>query len=377
MKSLVRAWALAGLACASGLLAALPAAAAAAASAAAASTVDYADAANWLCRPGRADVCAEPLTSTVVSPADGSLTRKTYAPDPAAPIDCFYVYPTVSHQLTANADTTLDPEERRVGASQFARFSGVCRPYAPLYRQTTDAALVGAAKGADPELAYGDVRAAWRFYLEHDNQGRGVVLIGHSQGAHHLTRLIAEEIDGKPAQRRLVSAILLGGNVQVAPGADAGGDFRHVRLCRSAGQAGCLIAYSTYLAADPPGPESNFGRPKGPGLAAACVNPAALLGHDGLDAELPTRAEVARLLGTPLVENPGLISARCATIGDRAFLAITVKDSGVGAVTLGKALSDAQARAPAWGLHALDVNLALGDLVEVVARQTKAWAAQR
>jgi hypothetical protein len=339
---------------------------------AAAAAPDYADPMNWLCRPGGADICSRPLTSTVLSPADGAQTRKTYLPDPAAPIDCFYVYPTVSREQTANADMTEGPEEDRVALAQFARFAAKCRTYAPLYRQNTMAALRGAAQ-VDPGRAYGDVRAAWKAYLAHDNHGRGVVLIGHSQGAFHLVRLIAEEIDGKPAQRLLVSAILLGGNVQVETGGDVGGSFRHVPLCRGADQTGCAIAYSSFLAASPPGSDSAFGKAGGTGLRAACVNPARLLGHDVLDSELMTTPRVESLLGTTLVENPGLISGECRTVGDHTILAISIKPSGVGAATLARTFSDLSERSSGWGLHAIDVGLTLGDLVEIVGRQSAAW----
>ena len=354
----------------------LAAALALAGAASAAPAIDYAQPSNWLCRPGRDDVCSKPLTSTVVSPADGALTRKTYAADPAAPIDCFYVYPTVSREPGGNASMIASPQVEYAAAEQFARFSGKCRTYAPLYRQTTLAAMRGEASGADPDLAYGDVLAAWRAYLAHDNHGRGVVLVGHSQGSFHLARLIAEEIDGKPVERLLVSAIVTGGNVQVRSGADVGGSFRHVPLCRRADQTGCVIAYSSYLASSPPAAGAHFGGSAGPGLANACVNPGALVDHGVLDAELPTTGRVAEALGTPLVENPGLVSAECTTTRDWTFLAFTLKPTGVGATTLTRALTDLDQRAPGWGLHAIDVNLALGDLVEIVGRQAKAWAAE-
>ncbi len=341
----------------------------------AATPVDYSNPSSWLCRPGRADACSAPLTSTVVSPTGGGLSKRTYAPDPDAAIDCFYVYPTVSHEPTANADIAAGPEEQRVATAQFARFAAKCRTFAPLYRQTTVAAMRGQAQGADPDLAYGDVRAAWRQYLASDNRGRGVVLIGHSQGAHLLVRLIAEEIDGHAAQRRLVSAILPGADIQVPVGQDLGGSFRRIPLCRKADQTGCVIAYSSYLAADPPGPDAPFGRSRGPGSADACVNPGALVADGGLDPELPTTGEVAKMLATTLVENPGLISAACTTAGDRNFLAISIKPDGVGSSALSRALNALDSRAPGWGLHAIDINLTLGDLVEIVGRQGRAWAA--
>ena len=362
---LIHALALAGLLCGFGAFCPAPGAAAPA--------PDYANPASWLCRPGRDDVCSRPLTSTVLSPADGAQTKKTYGPDPDAPIDCFYVYPTVSQQKTANADMTEGPEEDRVATAQFARFGAVCRTFAPLYRQNTMAALRGQARVVDAGMAYGDVRAAWKSYLAHDNHGRGVVLIGHSQGAFHLIRLIAEEIDGKPAQRLLVSAILLGGNVEVQTGGDAGGSFRHVPLCHRDDQTGCVIAYSSFLASNPPGSDSPFGKAEGGGLRVACVNPAKLLGHDALDAELRTTPRVESVLGATLVENPGLISGECRTDGDHTVLAILIKPTGVGAATLFRTFSDLSQRSSGWGLHAIDVSLTLGDLVEIVGRQSRAW----
>jgi hypothetical protein len=59
--------------------------------------------------------------------------------------------------------------------------------------------------------AYGDVRDAWRTYLRKFNRGRGVVLIGHTQGTFMLRELVKREIDRKPAaRRRLISGLLLG-----------------------------------------------------------------------------------------------------------------------------------------------------------------------
>jgi len=123
---------------------------------------------------------------------------------------------------------------------------------------------------------YADVLEAWRWYLAHESGGRGVVLIGHSQGAVMLTKLLSEEIDGKPVQQQLVSALLLGGLVMVPPGKDVGGSFKSLPLCRSDRQLGCVIAYATFRDRLPPPATSRFGRAAN-GLRAACVNPANLV----------------------------------------------------------------------------------------------------
>jgi len=72
---------------------------------------DYASPDSWLCRPGRKDACAADLSTTVVA-ADGKLTRENWAENSKAPIDCFYVYPTVSNDPTPNSDMIPGPEER-------------------------------------------------------------------------------------------------------------------------------------------------------------------------------------------------------------------------------------------------------------------------
>ncbi len=274
---------------------------------------DYSVPSHWLCWPGRSDVCSVPLTSTVIAPQSGEMSKRTYIPDPTAPIDCFYVYPTVSDEQTPNADLTLGPQEQRVATEQFARFGAKCRTFAPLYRQTTVAAMDGQAPGADYQLPYRDVLAAWHLYLARENRGRGVVLIGHSQGAKLLAWLMAEEIDGKSIQRQLVSAILAGADIQVPIGRDVGGTFRHLPLCRKADQVGCVIAYSSYLATHPPGADAVFGAAADPASTVACVNPGSLTAGGILDAELPTRGDVAKVLGTVFVENPGLLSGACMT----------------------------------------------------------------
>ncbi len=151
---------------------------------------DYSNGDNWLCRPGRQDACAVDLTTTVVA-ADGKMTREAWAPNAKAPIDCFYVYPTVSNYPAGNSDMIPGPEEKGVIRAQFARFASQCRPFAPLYRQITltalRALLAGNPMPADRVLAYNDVLDAWNYYLEHDNNGRGVVLIrtlARLRGAH-------------------------------------------------------------------------------------------------------------------------------------------------------------------------------------------------
>lgn len=351
---------------------------------------DYGKAESWLCRPGRKDACSADLTTTIVS-AEGNLKEEKFTPNPKAPIDCFYVYPTVSLDQTANSDMIAGPEEERVIRAQFARFGSQCRLFAPLYRQVTLTALRAAIAGkpmqADRALGYKDVLDAWNYYLEHDNQGRGVVLIGHSQGSGVLMQLVRNEIDGKPIQSCIVSAMLLGANIPVPKGRDVGGAFKSMPLCRSASQTGCIISYVTFRANVPPPMNSRFGRVQSPEMEAACTNPAKLGGGSGeLHAYLTTSASGSagrqpawvtpeKPIGTDFVSVPGLLTGQCVSDEFGSYLAVTVNarkddpradDISGDVVTLGKVQTD-------WGLHLIDVQVAMGNLVDIVGKQAKAW----
>ncbi len=241
----------------------------------------------WLCRPNLADnPCATDRSATRVA-ADGSTSVERSERPGKRPVDCFYVYPTVSLQPTVNANRTIEPNVTGVAIAQASRYSAVCKVYAPVYRQLTIKAIGGGITPQAAAIAFGDVRDAWRDYLAHDNKGRGVVLIGHSQGAGMLTQLVKREIDAKPTVRKLLAAAyLLGGNVVVPTGRDVGGDFAHVPACRKATQTGCVVAFSTFK--QPPPADAIFGRVdtgfnqvRGASAARShvlCVNPAALRG---------------------------------------------------------------------------------------------------
>jgi hypothetical protein len=343
----------------------------------------------WLCRPGLADnPCESDLTTTVMS-ADGSSTTEAAAPAEDPPIDCFYVYPTVSGQQTENASLDIDPEEKAVALQQASRFSQVCKVYAPMYRQLTLSTIgkPGGASAAARALAYGDVVSAWQDYLAHYNDGRGVVLIGHSQGTGMLTRLVASEIDpNQDVRALLVSALLIGGNVTVAVGEDVGGDFQNIPACRSAEQTGCVVAYSAFN--EPPPPDSAFGRvgagPRGGeqvggNLEVLCVNPASPSGGTGplepYYSTTPLPGALGALVGavpsapTAWVASPGLYTGHCESADGANWLQVdTIVVPGDQRPVVSQTLG------PTWGLHLVDVNIALGNLVDLVRQQGAAFA---
>lgn len=347
----------------------------------------YAQADSWLCRPGRQDACAADLSSTVIQQATNS-AAEAWKANPDAPIDCFYVYPTVSMDAAGNSDLIAGPEEKRAVHHQLARFGSECRLFAPVYRQITVPALrsriMGTPMEMDPQRAYGDVVDAWNYYLKHDNNGRGIVLIGHSQGARMLSELLAREIEGKPVQKKIVSALLIGSNITVPKGKDVGGSFKQTPLCKFEGQAGCVIAYVSFRADAPPPANSLFGRADGESMVA-CTNPAALAGGSGnLHSYLPAKinlmgqpltkepwASQVQDIKTPFVSVPGLLSAQCVNSDSASYLAVKVQ--GGGGVDIAGDLIVGDRLLREWGLHLVDVDVAMGNLIAIVRRQAQTY----
>lgn len=353
---------------------------------------DYANTDSWLCRPGRPGACDVDLSTTVIA-GDGGVTIERASRDAKAPVDCFYVYPTVSTDTSSLSDLVADAAERNVARLQFARFGTTCRLFAPMYRQLTLAAM-GRANAAGIEsphflgAGYQDVLAAWRYYLAHDNGNRGVVLVGHSQGTSILTELIRREIEGTPAQSRIVSALLIGGpeGVLVPRGKDVGGTFARMPLCRAATQTGCIVAYSSFRVTTPPGANSRFGRSKDSTLVAACTNPAALGGgaaplNGYFDASgataLPMGPTEAWTVGgkpvtTPMVRVNGMLTGECKTNAFATYLEVTVQ-RGAGSPASRDIQGDL---VDVLGLHLVDLEVAMGNLVELVGQQGRSFLAK-
>jgi hypothetical protein len=343
---------------------------------------------KWLCKPGMAnDACAVGLSTTRFSPAGERLGVERPAPGPRK-VDCFYVYPTVSDQPTAIADKRVDPEIRSIALYQAARYRQECRVYAPVYRQRTIAGIQpsvsegGPRRGVVQQTGYNDVREAFRTYLRRHNKGRGIVFVGHSQGTFVLRKLIREEVDRKPAvRRRLVSALLLGGNVLVKKGSDVGGDFRTIRACRTPRQIGCVVAFSVYD--ETPPADALFARTNERDREVLCTNPARLRGGAAAVTPIfPSKPFAPGTListgiflmgveqptaSTPWVALRGAYRAQCTKANGASFLRLTS--------TGGPDFKPSPTEQ--WGLHLVDANIALGEQLALVRAQARAFERAR
>jgi Protein of unknown function (DUF3089) len=168
-----------------------------------------------------------------------------------ADADVFFIHPTIFtdkpvNQYRWNADVNDGELNKKIQLStilnQASVFNGSCKIYAPYYRQAHLYAFYtpnqDEAKKA-LELAYQDVKAAFQFYLDRFNHGRPIVIASHSQGSYHAERLLIDFFDGKPLEKKLVAAYLIGRAIK--PNA-----FSTIRPTEKPEDVGVWASWNTY-----------------------------------------------------------------------------------------------------------------------------------
>ncbi len=237
------------------------------------------------------------------------------------------------------------------------------------------------------DVAYNSVLGAWKDYLKNYNKGRGVVIIGHSQGSMNLGRLIAEEIDPNPSiHKRLISAIIPGANVYVPKGEVVGGQFQNIPACEAGDQVGCVIAYSMFT--KQPNTNSSYGwmdtgywinpapRPDKDLYEVMCVSPGELAGGNG---NLTPLANLPVFVGQPEPAKPWQAfpdfyrgecrSAEDAIKGTVNWLNVEdIRQPGDTRPDLASLVASS-----GGNLHTGDINLALDSLVTVATAQSHAY----
>jgi hypothetical protein len=357
----------------------------------------------WVCRPGQAaNPCAANLAVTTVT-AGGTLQLASWPHSAmASKFACFYVHGSDGLTGIGNTSLAVTTVDISVAEEQGAPFSQVCQVWAPSYRSATlptvEKGIAGdqALLRSTSAVAYDSVLPAWEWFLAHTGS-EPIILIGDSQGSAILIDLISAQLDHEPSVlRRLLVAILVGGNLQVPAGKTAGATFTKVPLCTASAEAGCAIAFSSYPTRPPP--DSMFGRP-GQGVSlqsgqtakadqqVACVNPAALNGGAGnLDPYLLTATQTAQIAGyerltepvsTPWVTYPSLYSATCEHGDGATWLQVT---SLAGTSRTRPVVNDNHLNGlagadtgPAYGYHGYEYGLTLGNLIHDVAGEEAAW----
>ena len=253
---------------------------------------DYSDLSAWTALPQRRDAAD-------VAPVGFQTINQT-----SAPVDVFYVHPTSYLGSAWNGpvgEPRLNAQTDELSTLiQASAFNGCCAIYGPRYRQANGDAFIrpGPDGAAAIDLAYGDVLAAFRFFLEHYNRGRPFILASHSQGSVLAARLLQREISDTGLMQRLVAAYVIGGPIDSEPSPS-------VPACAAPEKTGCIVGWN---ARGPHFRGSVFDfRPQGKRL---CVNPLTWR-HDESPADAGLNQGAVFLHagdGTPL---PGFADARC------------------------------------------------------------------
>jgi hypothetical protein len=333
----------------------------------------YDDDALWICKPGlEKNHCFDDMVEAVEFLPDGSQAPFTDHLASTHAVDCVYWYPTVDRTEEPTSLDFSDPMPVLTPIrSQAARFARVCNVFAPFYRQAS------LNRGGDQELGYSDAVDSFKHYIANLSQGRDFIIIAHSQGTSHATRLIQQEIDNTPELRaRMISALLIGGGVTVPENADVGGSFQNIPLCKDPSQVGCVVAYRAFAATNPP----SMSRAAG-GQISACTNPAALAGGAALlkGSFLATRIDsffVYPVAGTgitaPWVLYRNYFEAECIRGDSDQYLEIRFGDDPEDMRERFLDLDSVAGSTLGLGLHVLDYHLALDDLVDLVGTQAAA-----
>jgi len=164
-------------------------------------------------------------------------------------VDVFYIHPTMYYE---GREWVADVGDKKINRSvdlwpmrhQASVFFDIGRVFAPRYRQAHFRVFVLDEKVCDLcvdalDVAYGDVRESFLFWLKNSDRGKPIIIAGHSQGTFHAKRLLKEFFDGTELGERLVTSYLLGWGVY-------DGDFNTLEPCESNDDVNCYCSWMTY-----------------------------------------------------------------------------------------------------------------------------------
>ncbi len=327
----------------------------------------YEDPALWYSRPG---IGVNDPARWQPAWADGSAP----AAEPAAPgqFAVFFVHPTSlidRNRWNASLDDADAEAERRARVylrGMASPFNAASEIWAPRYRQATFGAfLTDAPEGRLAiEAAYQDVREAYRYFLSSVGADTPIVLAGHSQGALHLKRLIAEEVRGSPAADRLVAAYIIGWPISLQHDLPVMG----FPACAAANQAGCVLSWSSFAEpADPAAVLKAYAAM--PALDGETPGTSPMVCTNPITGQFGGAAEASANLGTLVPQDSldqgelvsGAVPARC----DARGLLLIGDPPKMGAYVL-----------PGNNYHVYDIPLFWANTKADVARRVEAWAAR-
>ena len=165
-------------------------------------------------------------------------------------VDVFYIHPTIttSRKNRAWNGNVCDENYRQATLNtaikyQCSAWYGLGRTFAPFYRDAHIRSFQDQFKseGGDDALrsAYEDIKSAFMHYLKHENNGRPIVLVSHSQGTLHAGQLLKDFFEDQPLQKQLVAAYLVGIAIKTEY-------FQNIPFMTSPDETGGFVTWNTY-----------------------------------------------------------------------------------------------------------------------------------
>lgn len=190
-------------------------------------------------------VSCEHRSDVVPIAPDYADTTQWYIADRGAAVDVFYIVSTECGDYGIGGRTYhyADTHNDSIRALLYGEMVGVdqllvdgLNYYSPYYCQVTmETYTSDSLVEARMPLAYGDVRKAFDYYLEHYNNGRPFILAGFSQGAMAVVDLLNEMSDS--TYSRLVAAYVLGYKVTDTNA--------HIRPAKDSADLGATVCYNS------------------------------------------------------------------------------------------------------------------------------------
>ena len=221
-----------------------------------AAPLNYANPTNWAALPTHQN-------NSMQTPTAKLKNRQS-----KAKADVFYIYPTVYEGIfSKNANVTDAIYRKNVSQLllplQASALNNVGKIYAPYYRQMSLWVYLRSEKTQKEafNVAYNDVQSAFLYYLKHDNHGRPLFILSHSQGSQIAVRLLQEDYQQYHLKKILVAAYIIGERIGT-------NTFQLLKPCKNATQINCFVTWATVLK----GGKTQLltGDPKGDPI---CINP--------------------------------------------------------------------------------------------------------
>jgi len=162
--------------------------------------------------------------------------------------DVFFIHPTTYTRYIKGDNAFIDDDYVNAKTDystilyQASVFNGQCRIFAPRYRQASIKIFFDKDEDKKKQafgFAYGDVVKAFEYYMEHWNNGRPIIIAGHSQGGLMAEKLLKDYFEDKPILEKLVVAYIFGWPVPREK-------FTTLKMCADSLQTGCICSWRTF-----------------------------------------------------------------------------------------------------------------------------------